>query len=302
MKSELSLELGMPHLGRNNLNESALFKVIGHDRWRVIEQGGNIRSADIRDEEGNRLYATFFFVELSLSPERPLSFYGENQELKFCSDVSHYERVYLDGHYAMTDGGPFTIRASNVFIYQMAGPSKLAMAAPANVCFDGIPAMEFQPDSLNLCRSAKEIGRFCQDGPADFLLGTHEVSYQLNPDRDMNGAGLVYFANFICFLDHAEREALSQEGAPEALLDARSTFWRRIGYFGNSKANDRLQITITSRVGELNAQTMVMSFDYQLRRASDEKQIVVSSARKVAPLDDEAVAWLKRLRGREKRA
>src|ERR1700680_2695194 len=140
MKSELSIELGMPHLGRNNLNESALFKIIGHDRWRVIEQVGNTRSAEIHDEEGNRLYATFFFVELTLSPERPLSFYGENQTLRFCSDLSHYERVYLDGHYVMIGGGPFTVRASNVFIYQMAGPSKLAMAAPANLSFDKIPA------------------------------------------------------------------------------------------------------------------------------------------------------------------
>ena len=114
----------------------------------------------------------------------------------------------------------------------------------------------------------------------------------------MNGAGLVYFANFISFLDYAERESLRQEGAPEALLDTRSTYWRRIGYFGNSNANDRLQITITSRVGELNSHTMVMSFDYQLRRCSDQKKIVVSSARKVAPLDREAAAWLNRLHGR----
>jgi len=299
MQSELSLELGMPHLGRHNLNESALFKIIGHDRWNMIERAGNVRSADIRDEEGNRLYATFFFVELALAPDRPLSFYGENQRLDFRSDLRHYERVYLDGRYVLTNGGPFAIRASNVFIYQMAGPSQLAMAAPANMCFEKIPTLDFQPDSLDMCRAAKEAGGFGGDDPAKFALGTREVSYQLDPDRDMNGAGLVYFANFICFLDRAEREALSGLGAPESLLDARSTYWRRIGYFGNAKASDRLRVSVTSGVGELSPATLAMSFDYRLQRCSDGKVIVVSSARKVAPMNGDVWAWLKGLEERE---
>lgn len=298
MTSELLLELGMPHLGRHNLNESALFKVIGHDRWRMIEQAGKVRSADIRDEEGNRLYATFFFVELALHPEFPLSFYGENQRLHFTSDLSHHERVYLDGRYVLCNGRPFAIRASNVFIYQMSGPNQLAMAAPANMSFAAIPTMASPPDSLDMCRTAKQVGGFREEDVADFPLDPIEVSYQLNPDRDMNGAGLVYFANFICILDYAEREILRQSGAPEPLVDERSTYWRRIGYFGNAKATDALQIAITSRIGELNSDRLVMSFDYRVRRSSDAKEIVVSSARKVASLDPHGKAWLNQVRER----
>src|SRR6266436_2413618 len=96
MNSELSFELGMPHLGRHNLNENALFKTIGHHRWRMIERAGRVKTADIRDEELNRLYATFYFVELALSPERPLSFYCENQQLHFRSDLTHYAHFYLE--------------------------------------------------------------------------------------------------------------------------------------------------------------------------------------------------------------
>jgi hypothetical protein len=32
-----TLELGMPHLGRIGLNENALLKSIGHDRWQMME-------------------------------------------------------------------------------------------------------------------------------------------------------------------------------------------------------------------------------------------------------------------------
>ncbi len=298
MESALSLELGMPHLGRNNLSEDALFKVIGHDRWRMIEEAGRVKSADIRDEEFNRLYATFYFVELALSPERPLSFYGENHQLHFRSDLTHYERVYLDGRYVLTNGGPFSIRASNVFIYQMAGPSKLAMAPPANMSFDAIPQLESQPDSLDLCRAGKESGTFLEGVNEDLLLGTREVIYHLNPDRDMNGAGLVYFANFICFLDHAEREFLKEFDIPETLLDLRSTYWRRIGYFGNAKSSEKLHINITARVRPVNPKVLFMDFDYRLRRSSDGKEIVISSARKVAPLDGEGTKWLSQLRAK----
>lgn len=291
MNSELSLELGMPHLGRRNLNEHALFKVIGHDRWQMLEQAGKVKTADIRDQESNRLYATFYFLELALSPEHPLSCYGESQQLHFRSDLSHYQRVYLDGRYVLTDSRPFTIRASNVFINQTAGPCRLAMAPPANMCFDSIPELPLQPGSLDLCRQARRAGTFFDGGTADFRLGTHQVTYQLDRDRDMNGAGLVYFANFICFLDYAEREVLTRFGTPESLLDARSTYCRRIGYFGNAQPTDRLYITITTGLHTLDRDVLAMEFDYRMRRSCDDKEIVISSARKVAPMDSEAQDW-----------
>jgi probable biosynthetic protein (TIGR04098 family) len=295
-KSTLSIELGMPHLGRHNLSETALLKEIGHHRWQTIEQAGKVHSAEIRDQECNRLYATFYFIELALSEKRPLSFYGENRQLHFRSDLSHYDRVYLDGCYVLTNGGPFHMRASNVFIYQMAGPSKLATAPPANMCFDTVPKLSSEPDSLDLCRAAKKAGTFCERRTAkDLPLGICEVIYRLDPDRDLNGAGLVYFANFICFLDYAERELLGRFGMPEKLLDARSTYWRRIGYFGNAKSRDCLHITITGRLQLLGPMALGMDFDYRLRRSCDDREIVISSARKVAPMDAEDATWLNRL-------
>jgi probable biosynthetic protein (TIGR04098 family) len=282
MTSELFFELGMPHLGRNNLNENALFKVVGHDRWLAIERAGGMKSSEIRDEDGRRLFATFYFLELALSPERPLGFYGENQRLSFRSDLCRHGQVYIDGRYEMVEGGPFSIRASNVFIHQNAGPSRLSLSPAANLCFASIPELDSQPDSLDLCRAARQAGTFLPDEPGQTTLGTREVIYQLDADRDMNGAGLVYFANFICFLDRAERELLRESGISEPQVDARSTFWRRIGYFGNAEATDRLHIAITARIQASHPQ-LILAFDYRVLRSSDGKEIVVSSARKVFP-------------------
>lgn len=289
-----SIELGMPLLGRSGLNESSLLKAIGHDRWQTLERLGSVRTSDIRDAFDNRLYATFCFVELVLDAQRPLSQYDENDLLTFSRDLSHYSRIYLDGNYKLQDGGPFNIRCTNVFIYQLAGPQQLKMSQPENLDFSQITELNTQPDSLMLCRAAKEAGTFRPLETDGVDLGSREVVYPLDADRDANGAGLIYFANFVCFLDFAERSVLRERGSPEELMDARSTYWRRIGYFGNAEVTDQLKISIRGRAriaGELG----LFGFDYCVHRASDDKLILVSSVRKSAPLTQNGKNWFTRI-------
>jgi probable biosynthetic protein (TIGR04098 family) len=294
--ADFTLDLGMPHLGRNGLNESALLKSIGHDRWEMLEQIGGVRSREIRDAFDNRLYATYCFVELVLSPERPLSAYDENDHLRFSRDLTHYARVYVDGRYEMVNGGPFSLRCTNVFIYQLAGPQQLKMAQPENCAFDRIPELPSQPDSLDFCRAAKAAGAFQAPLANDGNLGATVVPYSLDPDRDANGAGLIYFANFVCFLDYAERRLLGSNGAPADLIDARSTYWRRIGYFGNAETTDQLQISIRGDARIRENRRVSLAFDYVVSRASDSKLILVSSVLKSAPCNDAAQTWISGLK------
>ena len=283
----------MPHLGRNNLSESAFFKAIGNDRWKQIEQAGAVQSALIRDDAGSRLYATFFFLELNLPRETPLSAYGENDTMRFLANLSHYSKVYVDGWHSLADHPEFGIRSSNVFIYQERGPSKLSLAVPVNMDFSSIPELPAKPDSLDLCRQAKVRGSFFDAAPGDVPLfeGEREVVYQIDADRDLNGAGLVYFANFVSFLDLAERKILSalDEPIPVYLLDARSTYRRRIGYFGNAQSTDCLHILVKAGMQRVRSQTsrgwLDLGFDYRIRRSCDDKEIVISSCRKVVALE-----------------
>jgi probable biosynthetic protein (TIGR04098 family) len=302
MDFKLSFELGMPLLGRCNLSENALLKVIGNDRWKQIQELGGVKTSLIRDDAGSRLYATFYFIEINSTPERPLSSFGENDIIEFESSVAHYEKVYLDGeHKLVGDRDAFVVRSSNVFIYQERGPSKLSLAIPENMDFSKITELPSQPDTLGFCRDAKRNGRFLQR-EADYIPlyeGWRECSYEIDADRDMNGAGLIYFANFVCFMDIAERRILSSLPipVPATLLDARSTYFRRIGYFGNAQATDRLLIELQTTMRTINdagKRLLDLGFDYKIRRSSDAKEIAISSCRKVAPLEpgSEGEAWL----------
>jgi len=308
MSAKLSFELGMPHLGRNNLSESALFKVIGNHRWEQIQKAGDIHTAQIRDDAGSRLYATFFFLEVNSSPEIPLSSFGENETLAFDSDFSHYGRVYLDGRHTLARDKGFWIRSSNVFIYQERGPSKLSLSVPANMNFSNIPELEVQPDSLDLCRRARSRGVFFDSEPDDVELldGGREFIYQIDADRDLNGAGLVYFANFISFLDLAERSILGALPTvmPASLLDARSTYRRQMGYYGNAQSTDCLQVQVRARMRTLQGKQnplLDLGLDHRIRRSSDGKEIVISSCRKVASLQpgSEGEKWVSKWTGKQ---
>jgi hypothetical protein len=101
----------------------------------------------------------------------------------------------------------------------------------------------------------------------------------------------VYFANFISFLDGAERAVLKNldHEMPPGLLDARSTYRRRIGYYGNAQSTDSLRILVTARMRALPSprygRLIDQAYDYRVIRTSDDKEILISSARKVSPME-----------------
>lgn len=285
------LELGMPHLGRNNLSESVLFKELGHHRWKTIETLCDTRSAEWRDQLGARIYATFYYVEVHCPPTRPLSYHRENQVLSFSADLAHFGRVQLDGHFRLENDPSTWLRACNVFVVQEDGPSRLRITPPENLDCSRIAELPRQPDARQFCKVAQARGAFFEPEADEVSIypGWRSFGYDLDPDRDLNGAGLVYFANFIAFLDLAERRLLSAEpdALPEELLDERSTYRRKIGYYGNARSTDRLDISVRARmrvIADGDRRVLDLGLDYTVKRRSDDKLIVVSSARKSAPL------------------
>ena len=112
-------------------------------------------------------------------------------------------------------------------------------------------------------------------GEAWLPVTSYEHRYPIDVDRDTNGAGLVYFANYVAFMDTAERLALDG-GAPE-----RSLRHRRIAYYGNADVNDTLTIAVT--VLRSGAQPRALGFRYVIRRQEDGEIICLSEAIKATP-------------------
>jgi probable biosynthetic protein (TIGR04098 family) len=297
------LEIGMPLTGRNNLAETPLLQYLGDQRWRHISGLVGLPSREIVDDEGERLYATFFYVEIAFPPNRPMSSFGENDRLTVVSSMARYGTSMVDGisylipesvskevqattlDEAVRAGIP-AVRMSNIFVKQFAGAQWLKKGRPAHPGFLTIPALADPPDSYEATKDAERSGTFDVAGPEWTPLTEAAVhrDYKLVPDRDLNGAGLVYFANYPMFLDICERDVLSSAAARLAddHIDRRTLVRRRSAYLNNASARDTLRI-------ETQVWTRVIDSGLQLRinsrmfRRSDERLMMVSTAYKIIP-------------------
>jgi probable biosynthetic protein (TIGR04098 family) len=259
------LVIGMPLTGRNNLAETPLLKYAGDLRWRHISAVAGVPSKDIVDAEGHRLYATFFYVDVAFPESKPMAAYGENDELSAVSSMSAFGESLLDGFVFLepnqardVDAEPFStveaataagvpaVRLSNIFVKQFSGAAWLKRSRPASPGFRNIRSLTDPPNSYAWVKEAEKQGTFAS--PSDRYVpltnGVCRYEYALAPDRDLNGAGLVYFANYPLFADIAERDGLrvGERALTDDLLDRRTLVRRRSAYLNNASSRDALLI------------------------------------------------------------
>ncbi len=326
------LEIGMPLTGRNNLAETPLLQYLGDLRWSDISRITGVPTREIVDDEGERLYATFFYVEVAFPPETPMASFGENDRFKVFSTLTRFGTSMVDGVYYLVPlaGGsdrvekmtevPFSslqeavaagvpaVRLSNIFVKKFAGAQWLKKGRPAHPRFTEIPAVADPPDSYQTTKQVERSGRFpsgvsrsmpMTDGPA-----TQE--YRLIPDRDLNAAGLVYFANYPMFLDICERAVLRSGpmALPEAVLDRRTVVHRRSAYLNNASAGDTLRIEIEPSiclpdvpgVGGDEPSDLRLDINYRMYRCSDGRLMMVSRViKRVSGVSVADCPWLSTL-------
>ena len=310
------LEIGMPLTGRNNLAETPLLQYLGDQRWRHITRLTGLPSRDIVDEDGHRLYATFFYVETSFPAATPMAAFRENDRFQVVSTLTRYGTSMLDGvSYLIPETDPRgfetrseptfesvagavaagvpAVRLSNIFVRQFGGARWLKKGRPADPRFERIPASSEPPDSYGLLKQAERQGTFerCHSPWIPLTDGPVERDYHLVPDRDLNGAGLVYFANYPMFLDICERDVLRSARLPlaDSLLDRRTLVRRRSAYLNNSSAHDTIRVEIEpwilaqrdSAASDRGTVDLLIHVNARMHRRSDERLMMVATALKV---------------------
>jgi len=290
-RSRSSLQLGMPHTRFHSLGEAALLAYAGDLQWASLAAATGVPASRQHDADGRPVYASFYYVEIGGFPPAGLAAFGPDDRLELVSEVGRFGRSMMDGHHYLhlrddpegelpdpAPSGPF-LRLSNVLVALGGGADDLRIATPANADIERLPTLPAEPDSYRVVKLARQAGRFV-DPPADaspLWDGARRVDYEINPDRDVNGVGLLYFANFVVFTDFAERRLLHADDRFSRFeIDRRVTVWRRIGYYGNAQPHDRLEIeTAGHRLAGGN-----LLFEHRIFRASDGRLIAVSSVEK----------------------
>ena len=159
------------------------------------------------------------------------------------------------------------------------GPDELRVSTPANARLDAVPSLGAEPASYRLVRTALASRRLVEAPPEapPMWPGEFTREYPIDPDRDLNGVGLLYFANYVTFLDAAERDALEEcAGVEPRRLDGRVTMRRRIAYYGNALSSDRLRVRVEAHA--LDASRSRFLVQHRMERVSDGRLIALASA------------------------
>ncbi len=287
-----SWHLGLPHTHCGAVSEVALLMHALDIQWTIVGRCLGCPASRLLDRLGQPVYASVYFVDLSGFPDTGLAAFGPDDDLDIVSTLHRFGKTMLDGGHSLYPAGLVPpespgpspaphVRLSNVLVSLGAGQHDLRIATPANADVECIPALTHEPDSYRLIKEAQQRGAFFDppSGAPQLADGTKTVDCRINRDRDLNGVGLLYFANYVAFMDFAERTVLERDGLfPPDALDGRVTLRRRIGFYGNAAPHDTL--TIAVQAFGLDATREHLMFHYRVQRRSDGRTIAVASAEK----------------------
>ena len=291
------LTLGLPHTNHRGLSEPLLLQHAGHFQWSSIAAATGGPLSRLRTAAGGEVYAAFYYIEERFPAATPLESFGLDDEVRFAIALRSFKNIAVEGRivfdrrervadrarverWLAPDAGeaphPF-IRFGNIFVTPVKGNSVLRVAPPASADFSGIAPLPNDDNPYHLTRAADE-GRGLGVLDAEWVpAGSFAHRYRIDVDRDTNGAGLVYFANYATFMETAERLALESLGLPAA----GSLSHRRIGYYGNADVTDTIQtrVTVLRHPGRPRA----LGFRYAIERHEDGQTICLSEAVKRLP-------------------
>jgi probable biosynthetic protein (TIGR04098 family) len=117
---------------------------------------------------------------------------------------------------------------------------------PATFAIGDLPRLPGRYSPRTMVGRAREAGGFCVPAPRGFAVDgpDHSFRYTLDAARDINGAGLLYFAAYFSIFDTALLRLWRALGRSyEQFLQRRVTD-QKLGYFGNADPGTEFTITV----------------------------------------------------------
>ncbi|OFZ80909.1 MAG: hypothetical protein A2583_05615 [Bdellovibrionales bacterium RIFOXYD1_FULL_53_11] len=299
------LRIGLPHTNYNQLAEHLLMKCVGAFHWDAIAEVMGIPLSKARTVDGREIYATFFYIETLFPSERPACGFKLDDDVEFFGVLRAFKNMSVEGQWVFDHKGsieqlllesgdvidedirrrhPF-IRFGNVFISLRGSNSNLKVSPPANASFTGFKKLPNEENPYQLVRDAGAKGTFGLFSAVEVWKridsgASYNMMYEISPDRDSNGAGLVYFANYFAFMDSAERKALEKISGKRCFtrseINGRTLRERRMGYFGNADLTDSIRIEVDCYSCEEDSG--LLGLRYRIFRVSDGMLICLSEA------------------------
>ena len=266
----------MPHMAPGEkLSEVEFLKIIAAHQWESIARALGRRPPAIVNDGGDRLYGSVIDVEVCLADRHSMEILGEDVEIHVRNRVQFFAKKFVEGLFLIDDApipdadlvgiaGRKDLAASgrswacmtNAFIARSGGNVRLKVFRPAGAEVADVDALRETPLGIveqGRVQSSGEIAALAEDhvavplGPRVSKL----VPYQIVPESDLNGAGLVYFARFEAMMNYGERIFLTEQlerPLSAEFIACLSTEHRKALFFANASPSDTVLVDVKASV------------------------------------------------------
>lgn len=235
----------MPQMAVEALSENWLFKELGNLHWNMLCKGLQTSSFHLKDETGNRLYATF--VRIRIQSSISLKEFQESDELEITGKIKRYgDGMYFSNSIINSINGQIEADLMTSFSVRNDTDNTKLLKSEPNTKSNLISEYSTFPIFGNEYRLVKkgELKKIdlagLQFSINDSTLFTTE--YFINPYYDLNGVGLLYFAAFPIINDVCEARFFNNKRHSEIRWEQDFyTISRDIFYFANCNINDEIK-------------------------------------------------------------
>lgn len=272
---EYNFKVTVPHMVPHKLSEVELLKWLGAYQWESISRLLGVPSNEIRNEQQERLYASFIQAEIAFPPTRPIDHFSEGSNIYFHNHVRAYREKFIEGFFVFNDAPVESATLdsisqisdlaiiqhpwaylTNAFITIQGGNTQLRVSSPLGIddILEGHDQVTVDtPPSLLVHAQVERTGTIeflTPDGYISQALIPYDQSpilYTILPESDINSAGLLYFARYVAIMNYGERIFLTQRLAHNlstSWVAGLSTEHRTIYYFSNANPSDVILIKI----------------------------------------------------------
>lgn len=311
------------------LSELELLKHFGSYQWRAIADALGRPPQEIVNDQGERLYGSVINFELDFGSSSGPDVLCEGEPVFVRNGVGFFAKRFVEGFFAfgnekvpettldtirtredlMRAGLPYAYM-TNAFIARAGGNSKLKVYMPAGFDEGKVDVLAETPAGIVEHRKVQATGIIPEFGsqfrprPLEAVHG-NIVRYQIVPENDLNGAGLLYFARYLAMMNYAERVLLTDRlsiPVSHPLTLCFSTDQRRAFLFGNAGPFDAVDIDVRASLlapgdfpapaGDRRWRTpFKLQFRFDLYRSSDKVLMASSLVRKSlnVPADQKGV-------------
>ncbi|MEM1362972.1 MAG: LnmK family bifunctional acyltransferase/decarboxylase [Pseudomonadota bacterium] len=229
-----AFRLGMPHMNARGVSCDWLLREACHLHWEAIASDFGAHPSELRDKTGARVLPTVVACTLNGDAER-------FQEGDLCQIVLIEKPSKANGWRSQVEfsGNDKTLRVEIITSFaRRNGPSNRALER-AEIEPALVPSRD--GDAAKRTNIIRTLGK-SDHAIAKAKTAPPHLIIPIDRDQHLNGVGLVYFAEIHRMIRKAERNAI-----PDLVMT-----WplqnRRVHYFGNLDAGDRLELTTETGV------------------------------------------------------